>query len=308
MGKIGRFIANVNKYKHDYGFSLSLGLTFDSYLKRDASYASRVTRYLEDRHADLWKNFSDQYKACPPKTSARKTIWVLWWNGEDTMPEIAKRCRRSLHQYHGDYEVVSLSKYNIKEYLDIPAYILEKVQDGRISLPHMADFVRVALLRTYGGIWLDSTVLLTDYVPNEYMDYKFLSRRIAPSSSFSMARGRWSGYYMVANEAHSFLFELLYAFYLQYWKEHDLIITYLLLDYLLDIAYRHYPEVKKMIDAVPLNNTKMKELQERLNDDYDEALWQTICQDTIFHKLTYKKEITNANSFYKVIIGEENRE
>ena len=112
---------------------------------------------------------------------------------------------------------------------------------------------------------------------------------------------------MVANEAHSFLFELLYAFYLRYWKEHDLIITYLLLDYLLDIAYRHYPEVKEMIDAVPLNNTQMKELQNRLNDDYDEALWQKICQDTILHKLTYKKEITNANSFYQAIIGKENR-
>ena len=112
---------------------------------------------------------------------------------------------------------------------------------------------------------------------------------------------------MVANETHSFLFELLYAFYLQYWKEHDLIITYLLLDYLLDIAYRHYPEVKMMIDAVPLNNIKMKELQERLNDDYDEKTWHAICQDTIFHKLTYKKEITNANSFYKKLIcGEEN--
>ena len=90
MGKIGRFIANVNKYKVDYGFSLALGLTFDSYLKRDESYASRVTKYLENKYANLWKSFQDRYKECPSQTPARKTIWVLWWNGEDTMPEIAK--------------------------------------------------------------------------------------------------------------------------------------------------------------------------------------------------------------------------
>ena len=307
MGKVGRFIANVKKYKPDYGLSLAFKLTLDSYLKQDKAYAAKVTKYLENQYADFWNSFEQEYMSYPPEKPARKTIWVMWWDGEENLPAVVKKCRESLLQYSGNYEIVYLSKYNLSDYLDIPSYILEKVHTGKITLAALSDIVRVGLLSRYGGIWLDSTILLTDTIPDSYMDYDLFTRHIPSTKNFSVANGRWSGYFWVTNKTHSFLFELLYAFYLKYWAEHDQIITYLILDYMLDIAYRHYPRVKKSIDQIPFNNVKMKELQERFNDDYDEQIWQEICKETILHKLTYKKKIANTNSFYnKIILGKEN--
>ena len=67
---------------------------------------------------------------------------------------------------------------NINDYLEIPAFILKKVENKKMGFAHFTDIIRLALLYNYGGVWIDATILLTDYLPQEYfeMDYFMFQR------------------------------------------------------------------------------------------------------------------------------------
>lgn len=52
------------------------------------------------------------------------------------------------------------------QYVDIPDYILQKYKQGKMTRTHLSDIVRLLLLSKYGGVWIDSTILLTNELPH----------------------------------------------------------------------------------------------------------------------------------------------
>ena len=114
------------------------------------------------------------------KLADEKIIWQFWGQGWDyeKLPSVVKICHSSIDKYTKGYTVIRLDIDNIKEYLDIPEYVLEKLNNKQMGYAHFSDILRLALLSNYGGVWLDATVLLTDYLSEKYfkMDY-FLFQR-----------------------------------------------------------------------------------------------------------------------------------
>ena len=84
-----------------------------------------------------------------------KKIYTFW---EGNMPEYLKLC---MCTWHFDY--IILNYKNLKDYTNpLP----EKIK--QLSLPKIADYVRVHVLRDNGGYWLDTdTILLSDELPHE---------------------------------------------------------------------------------------------------------------------------------------------
>ena len=98
--------------------------------------------------------------------SGKKIIWQYWAQGFDgKLPEVVRYCLESVDRYKGDYEVIRLSDETISQYVDIPEYIWAKRGNG-FSVTAFSNVLRLALLDTYGGLWLDSTVLLTGEIPD----------------------------------------------------------------------------------------------------------------------------------------------
>lgn len=97
-----------------------------------------------------------------------KIIWQYWAQGFDDkeMPELIHICLKSVDRYAQGYKVIRLSDRNLSEYIQLPDYILRK--KGTMSKAHFSDILRCALLSTYGGLWLDVSVLLTGELP-EYL-------------------------------------------------------------------------------------------------------------------------------------------
>ena len=91
-----------------------------------------------------------------------KNIWVFWWQGKDRMPSLVEKCYQSVIRNKGRRHVILITKDNIKQYATIPDYIYEKVNNGEITLTHLSDILRFNLLNEYGGLWIDSTIYLTD--------------------------------------------------------------------------------------------------------------------------------------------------
>ena len=81
----------------------------------------------------------------------------LYWIGKDfTLIEIL----RDLIYYHSNdsknYKVHLITPDNIGDYVEVPSYFYS------MSPNHQSNFVRVKVIRKYGGIWLDSDTIVMD--------------------------------------------------------------------------------------------------------------------------------------------------
>lgn len=93
----------------------------------------------------------------------KKIIWQYWgqgWNSE-ALPEVVKICTRSVEINKGDYEIIYLDDKNIGEYINFPHFVHEKRKNSDFRHVFFSDLLRLALLKAYGGVWVDATFLFT---------------------------------------------------------------------------------------------------------------------------------------------------
>ena len=221
-------------------------------------------------------------------------IWTCWWQGEECMPDIVKACYNAM-KLHGDrHPVILITKDNYKTYIDIPDYILDKQEKGIIDLTHFSDILRAMILSKHGGIWMDSTLLL----PHKHID-----DFIFPNASFwschhhpiyyNISQGGWVSFFWACGKSN-ILASFIADMHLAYWKHHDKLIDYLLLDYTFAIGRKYVPAIYEMIENVPI--TEMGPLGKYLNDEFTEDRWQEFCSRYNFHKVTYKIPLQSQTS------------
>jgi len=80
-----------------------------------------------------------------------KMLFTCWWQGEEEAPDLIRACIRSQKRnIPKEIRHVVISKYNYGEYIDIPDFVLQKVESGKISLTTLSDIIRVSLLYKWG--------------------------------------------------------------------------------------------------------------------------------------------------------------
>lgn len=82
-----------------------------------------------------------------------------FWEPKSNLPGYLHLCMRTWEKFLPDYEVVVCDYTNIEDYLDKTT--LSEILFKKMSLPQQADCIRVALLKTHGGIWLDADTIIT---------------------------------------------------------------------------------------------------------------------------------------------------
>ena len=215
-------------------------------------------------------------------------VWILWLSGLETAPDVVKACYASVKRNMPDKEVIFLTEENLFDYITLPDYILEKRKKEMIGSAHFADIIRLELLCTHGGMWIDATVLCTasasDYTPITtapfFIYHDVLNEHIRRASNW-----------LIVNNSNSQLLALTKKLVFQYWKDYDYPVNYLFLDLLMALASRRYP--KEWEDMPPYNNYNPRMLQKELPKDFNEARWQEYLGRSSFHKLTYKLKFTN---------------
>ncbi len=247
-----------------------------------------IVHYLLE-HAggkELIRQYTQGYSPSRQPISATSPIWTCWWQGEEAMPDIVRACYNAMHRHADGHPVVLITEKNHKEYIDIPDYILRKQAAGEIDLTHFSDILRMMLLTRYGGIWMDSTLLLPAKHPDSFIhpENTFWSCHHRPIY-YNISRGGWVSFFLACGKGNilpSFIADL----HLSYWKRHSRLIDYLLLDYTFAIARKYIPAVHDMIESIPL--TEMGPLGKCLNDEFTEERWEEFCTRYDFHKVTYK--------------------
>jgi hypothetical protein len=85
-----------------------------------------------------------------------KTIWMLWFQGWESAPWLIQNARKSWEIHNTNWNIIFLDEKNIYNYLDNIDFIMKRPD---IHLATKADYIRLALLSKYGGVWVDANVV-----------------------------------------------------------------------------------------------------------------------------------------------------
>lgn len=87
----------------------------------------------------------------------QRVIWMLWFQGWDAAPPIARACLASWRRHNPDWELVPLENDNLTQYVDLD-YAVPTVCGKWLPAAAHSELVRVALLKRHGGVWVDGSV------------------------------------------------------------------------------------------------------------------------------------------------------
>lgn len=216
-----------------------------------------------------------------------KIIWMCWLQGLETAPELVQLCAASVRRHLEPlgYRIIVLNENNLKDYVSLPDYIEEKKQKGLISGAHYADLIRLNVLLTYGGTWIDSTVFCSSgNVPKWQLESPlFVYQILKPGlDGHSLPMSNW---FITANAGHPILMltrDLLY----DYWKHNDKLVDYFIFHYYFEIACQAFPELSAQM--VPCSSETPHIVLLHLFDPYSPQWLDAALSQSCFHKLTYK--------------------
>lgn len=252
----------------------------------------------------------DEIVVAPKKDlKDKKIIWQYWgqgWNSE-SLPEIVKICTRSVQMNKGDYEVIYLDDKNVGEYIDFPQFVHEKRNNHGFRHAFFADLLRLALLKCYGGVWTDATILFTAPIPEKlgFSDFFMFYRNSEASNKDSWQHLNQEYFswdkknrinilnsFIISKRENRTINHLLQLI-LFFWRTQEHIPHYFFFQILFD-------ELKKegLIEEFEIvDDTFPHLLFAELNNPFDKDKLDRILAQCNQHKLTYVKSCV-PSSFY----------
>jgi len=99
----------------------------------------------------------------------KKKIFTFW-EPKENIPGYLKLCIKTWKKYFTDYEINILDYESAKEYLG--EFLFSNIICKYMTIPMQADGLRVALLKKFGGIWLDAdTIILSKKFVKQFENY-----------------------------------------------------------------------------------------------------------------------------------------
>lgn len=259
-------------------------------LEKTQNIYRKRQRYIYEYLYDRYGNILHDLKYTDGEKQFNAPIWVFWWQGEDVAPELVKLCIKSIRLNAGNHPVHIITKDNYKEFTSIPDYIIQKLEDGRITLTHFSDILRMNLIAYNGGFWVDSTIFCSKIIEERIFDQPIYTGRNPNKDFKNISNWEWTGFAISGWKGNG-LFVAANAIFNAYWKENNALIDYYLIDYVLRLIFENVPEVKDIITMIKPNNTEQMLLCQSFNDCYtDEKYEQIVSGTTWLHKLSWKEQ------------------
>lgn len=242
----------------------------------------RISKKMEGDLPELKEQVEREFAASPVKHN--DTIWTLWLQGEDQAPEIVRNCFASMRHHLPGKQIVVLDEHSMRDVVDMPKHIVEKYEAGIISRTHFSDLLRLELMTSLGGTWADSTVWFSGR-PNAFITESdlFLFQNLKPGlDGKSISISSW----LITAQAPSRILLLTKDLLYRYWNRYDRMDDYFIFHYLMQLAIETYPE--EWGNVVPSSNSTPHVLLLRLDEPFNQTVFDGVCQQTSVHKLTYK--------------------
>lgn len=221
--------------------------------------------------------------------SPNAPIWICWWTGEESAPPIVKKCIQSIRANANGHPVHMITKDNYRDYLDIPDYIIQKVERKQLGLANFSDYLRFSLIAKHGGLWIDSTIFCKEEICPDYFALPVFTCRSPEQESRYISRYRWTSFCLGGQKGHV-LFDFLKESFESFWKKYNTAIDYLFVDYLIALAYQEIPQANKDLSGVPINNVHRDNLQAAMYAGLPAKEFKNVLsEDTILYKLSWRE-------------------
>ena len=227
---------------------------------------------LEKRISPFIKKYINQSTNLEETTIA-KNIFIFWWDGLSTAPDIVKACVNSVYRNYPDYKVIIITKNNFQKYSKINKYIIRDFKAGKISIQTFSDILRFNLLYLNGGIWADATIFFErkfDLLKG-LKDKSFESLCFNTSEDFLKYKNlkcSWSGF-LIASRKQGLFVQVMNDIFEEYYIKYHTYSIYFFIDAAFMIT-KMYGIDNHVLDKVQKSNENMFDLVKILNLEFYE--------------------------------------
>lgn len=250
------------------------------------------------------KPIIDKYRSyTSPAGAIGNRVWVFWYTGLDTAPAIVKKCIDEMKKIE-DIDLVFLDKSNLDEYFIWDSAIKDKFDKGLITVTFLTDVIRNQLMSRYGGFWFDSTLLFFD--KSFIKGHKNLSYYSLKHSDYAACShfndGKWSSFLSGTVKGHK-LPSFTTDIFNWYFSHYDMLPDYFLIDYVYNIAYEEFDDIRKEVDELKAENEDAFYIGRNIKKECSDAKWNEVVAKNKVQKLIWKvpnadKLINNTKGFY----------
>jgi hypothetical protein len=236
-----------------------------------------VARFLEDKIDAIGDRAATQIERTEDKSD---TVFALWMQGIENAPPVVQACHRQLIRCTSR-PVVYLDAATLTKYVQLPS----DIDAMEIGMAHRSDLLRIELLATYGGTWLDATCLVRDDFDDCLVDllsasgFFAFAKRKATLSNWLLSVDR-PGHHLVL-----MLREALHA----YWRHFGRMKHYYGFHYLFEGLVELDPGTRRVWEATPIiPHHRAHALQRRKFAPYSEERFREYIDESFVQKLTYR--------------------
>lgn len=254
------------------------------------------------------------------ETQKENVVWQMWWQGVETAPEIAKLCMKSVQQNCPEgYEYRLITRENVEKYIEIPEYIVKKINSG-VTITHLSDYIRASLLSKYGGMWIDSTCFMRGGVPDDIKasDIFYFQSPIWIDNKVEMTSLSLRQYlrtplfvpciasgssWFISCKGYSHIMSSVKRNLERYWQVEDRLNDYFLFHHLITYLILHDDECRDEFYNMPkVSNVPPHLMQFSLFESADN--YESLIEQSFIHKLTYKikRKVTRGSVIERLMI------
>ncbi|MCR2793187.1 capsular polysaccharide synthesis protein [Microbacterium sp. zg.Y625] len=206
-------------------------------------------------------------------------VYCYWDAGVDQAPELVRACIDRVREVHPDARVLDAA--GIRELIAIPDRVTSVLAEHHPA--HFADYVRVALLEKYGGIWVDATCWLPGPLDEAILTYL----------DAGVVYPRWThreiGNWFIAAVPGSLVIRLQRVALEMWWEARDDVPDYFLYHRIFETLHSLIPEFRGQWSRVPsLSSTASHLLQLSMMEPWFPGVADIMARLSIVQKLSYK--------------------
>lgn len=205
------------------------------------SFTRYQLRYLRRKYGPCLQDYPDTTGTVPP------IIWVCWLQGLNSAPRLVQDCVAQMQRWAQGYEIRIVTAENMADYVHLPEHILTKLHAGQITYTHFSDILRIFLLARHGGIWMDSTVLLTGSLPDYLTSTPLFFYQSPRESGNPHAGSSW----LIAAAPHHPVAENVASLLTCYWQHEDHLRDYFLFHDFVTMAVQDTEPGRRALSVMP---------------------------------------------------------
>lgn len=275
------------------------------FIKQELEF-SELYRYL-DRYRNTGYDVHSQIREKRnTNVKLNSTLWIFWKQGLENSPKLIQKCYESVcRNAPGDFKVILLNDKTLDEYVDLPDYIWDKYEKGYITTTHLSDIIRLELLCTYGGCWIDATVFCSDRIPGYMLKGDMFVFKLPSILSDPVVK--LSSWWMYADNSNRLSHQTRQMLY-EYWRQESDIRNYFLLHIIMSKLIDEDSNNRYTFQRIPyFNSGNAHILQGKLGMEYDEKEWQIMKSISCVHKLTYKNRCLQGDiyNYYSALLADD---